>query len=235
MAGQTSSATASAPQQSTSMLLGSSKNPSAAQSSTPPSSSPVAPPTLESYFSKSQMSIALALVKAIPESLSTHGTSPNGRMAEYLLELRKRIVQNNPNKQNESLRYVDTCEFWRELCERVHRDNKELQGKVRVLEERQRIFDRMSRPDLGDRGERSSRKRPASLDEVEDWFNDEGTDPSLPICHEYLRFSSYSKSWLLAAELLSLTFSQPSESDETVANLNESPKTRASLSISTLF
>ena len=141
------------------------------------------------------MSVALALVKTIPESLTTDDTSSSGLIAEYLSELRKRIVQNsNPDCRSGSLRYVDSCEFWRELCERVHRDNRELQGKVRLLEERQRIHERMSSEDLGDREERSSSKRPASSDGIEDWLRDEGTDPNLPICHEYLRLSSYSKS-----------------------------------------
>lgn len=140
---------------------------------------------MEVYFSQGQMAIALAIAKSMPESFSVN---------DYLTELHRSIA---PNSASIPKRHVDSCEFWKGLYERSYQEVKDLQGKVRVLEERQRIFERSQSPELGGYdGNRSSRKRPAGLEEVEEWIDSEGADSIIPIGDDYLRLSSYSKFWI---------------------------------------
>lgn len=112
---------------------------------------------------------------------------------DYCVQLHRHIAQSNPERPKASLRYVDGCDFWKELYEKVHQENKALQDKVRLLEERQRVCERMPSPDSEDQTGRSTRKRPVGFEEIEEWLDDEGTDVIVPLGDDYLRLSSYSK------------------------------------------
>ena len=139
---------------------------------------------MDSFFSQSQMAIALAITKAMPESFT---------MNEYTTELHKAIAPNAATTSTPK-RHVDTCGFWQGLYEKSYQETKDLQGKLRVLEERQRILERPQSPDLGERGGKtSSKKRPVGLEEVEEWIENKGDDHVIPIGDDYLRLSSYSK------------------------------------------
>jgi hypothetical protein len=141
---------------------------------------------MDSFFSQSQMAIAFAITKAMPESFTIN---------EYTTELRKAIAPTSATT-NVPKRHIDTCGFWQELYEKIYQDNKALRGKLRVLEEHQRILERLSSPEFGEHvGNASSRKRPAGLEEVEDWIENEGDDDVVSIGDDYLRLSSYSNFW----------------------------------------
>ena len=116
------------------------------------------------------------------------------RVSEYCTELQKHIVCNAPETRNQKLRHVDTCEFWKSQYERVHQANKELQGRIAVLEERQRIYEQKASPESrGLEGGLCSKNRPTGLGEAEEWLDDEVEDPIFPLGDDYLRLSSYSK------------------------------------------
>jgi hypothetical protein len=207
MAGPASSCADSALQQSTSLVPRPSTSNKAANSLTitASSGSQIYPARIECYFSQSQLALSLSIAKSTPDGVSvrgahsiavTHRVLTHTLCTDYCLLLQKQITQNSPVIQLQSLRYVDGCEFWKELYEKIHQENKALQDKFRLLEERQRIRERMPSPDFEDQGEsRSSRKRPASFDEIEEWVNGEGTDVIACLGDNYLRISSYSKFW----------------------------------------
>ena len=105
-------------------------------------------------------------------------------------------MQNTPEIQSQNFRHVDGCEFWKDQYERIHQENKELKDKVRLLEMRQRVSERIPSPDLGDQeGGRSSTKRPADFEGVEEWLEDQEWEVGSPIGDKYLRLSSYSRFW----------------------------------------
>ncbi|PBP18532.1 hypothetical protein BUE80_DR010673 [Diplocarpon rosae] len=88
----------------------------------------MAPPKLSTKFTQSQLSIALAVTKSKPADLPT---------AEYVQQLRKHIRIGRPVPR-EQLRYVDTAEFWKDQYEKMYREKKELEDKVRCVEEANR-------------------------------------------------------------------------------------------------
>ncbi|KAI1003422.1 hypothetical protein K3495_g4785 [Podosphaera aphanis] len=82
------------------------------------------PLTLESYFSRSQLALALAIQKSRPEHLTT---------AEFCQQLQKHIKLGNPNP-NDELRYVDSVEFWKDQYTQIRRQNQVLEEKIHHLE-----------------------------------------------------------------------------------------------------
>jgi hypothetical protein len=105
------------------------------------SSQQFTPAKITSHFSQSQLALALAIQKAKPEVISTHGKSemPCCHFAwlnmsiEYCQQLRKCIKTGQPISID-GLRYVDTCEFWKEQYSKIYLENKALQNTVQKLE-----------------------------------------------------------------------------------------------------
>ncbi|KAN0110452.1 hypothetical protein V8E51_006839 [Hyaloscypha variabilis] len=97
-----------------------------AEPDTPSATAQVAPSSITSHFSQSQLALALAIQKGKPEALSTN---------EYCQQLRKSIKTGQP-LSIDGLRYIDTCEFWKDQYTKIHLENRALQCKILALEQK---------------------------------------------------------------------------------------------------
>ncbi|TQS38097.1 hypothetical protein Golomagni_01404 [Golovinomyces magnicellulatus] len=84
---------------------------------------------LTSYFSRSQLALALTIQKFKPENLRTF---------EYCEQLRKHIKIGKSTPKGR-LRYIDTVEFWKDQYTKIHIQKKELEDKVYSLEQQKSI------------------------------------------------------------------------------------------------
>jgi hypothetical protein len=163
------------------------------------SSQEAAPAKIATHFSQSQLALALAIQKAKPEALSTHGKSRCSAGAsladaavEYCQQLRKCIKTGRP-VLIDGLRFVDTCDFWKEQYTKIHLENKALQDKVHRLEQAGlklpetphgqythhmlHISSGQFLPEPGDVGRtdtEGSRKRPAPVAEDREEYQEQG-------------------------------------------------------------
>lgn len=148
---------------------------------------PAAAPTptkMSSYFTQSQLALALTIQKVKPRELSVPGMSSLSilelrvkSIIEFCQQLRNHIKTGQPTTKDH-LRYVDTSEFWKDQYTSIHNKNKALEDKLRCLEEGQSLSHDQSSADedlrqifeaenfrmmeLG-----TLRKRPASTQDVE--------------------------------------------------------------------
>lgn len=177
----------------------------------------VPPVKITTHFTQTQLALAFAIQKAKPESLSTYGRSAIFLVTflinfspEYCQQLRQSIKTGQPISGN-ALRFIDTCEFWKDQYTKIHLEKKGLEEKVHRLEERQRqlleghsqhnvlsavntigqVFD-TTQIDVG-LGVGASRKRPAPI--VEEWLSSAGIGEIAVELDEghFLRMNSYGK------------------------------------------
>ncbi|RKF83148.1 hypothetical protein GcC1_006001 [Golovinomyces cichoracearum] len=80
---------------------------------------------LTSYFSRSQLALAVTIQKFKPKNLRTF---------EYCEQLRKHIKIGKSTPKGR-LRYIDTVEFWKDQYTKIHIQKKELEDKVHSLEQ----------------------------------------------------------------------------------------------------
>jgi hypothetical protein len=114
-----------------------------AEPDTPSATAQVAPSSITSHFSQSQLALALAIQKGKPEALSTNGKPASlftlftflNFSAEYCQQLRKSIKTGQP-LSIDGLRYIDTCEFWKDQYTKIHLENRALQCKILALEQK---------------------------------------------------------------------------------------------------
>ncbi|KAH6724218.1 hypothetical protein BKA61DRAFT_664919 [Leptodontidium sp. MPI-SDFR-AT-0119] len=85
---------------------------------------------LSDLFSQSQLALVLVIVKAAPDGMSS---------VEYCQQLLKHTKAGRPVAP-ELYRYIDTTEYWKDMCDKYFEEKLTLESKVRCLEEAQRIL-----------------------------------------------------------------------------------------------
>jgi hypothetical protein len=125
--------------------------------------------------------------------------------------LQKSIKTGQPISRDR-LRFIDTCEFWKDQYTKIHSDKKALQDKVHELEEArrqllERLHGQINLPLLSNSnrqlleasafndqmGNEASRKRPAPAEEHRTDDQGEGRNCILSSEDHSLRISSYGK------------------------------------------
>jgi hypothetical protein len=104
----------------------------------------VMPAKITTHFSQSQLALALTIQKMKPEALATNGKSATPFChfltdvgVEYFQQLRNSIKAGQP-VSTDGLRYIDTCEFWKDQYTKIHLEKNVLQDKIHRLEEARR-------------------------------------------------------------------------------------------------
>ena len=105
------------------------------------------PAKLSTYFTQSQLALALTIQKSKPEGVSTIGIYHVPLVIhlltnslDYCHQLRKRIKSGRSILNEEDHRYVDTSEFWKDQYTKIHLEKKGLEDMVHKLEEERRLL-----------------------------------------------------------------------------------------------
>jgi hypothetical protein len=148
------------------------------------------------------LALAFAIQKSKPEEIPTNGESQRAFLVhlltslEYCLQLRANI-QTGRDTFAANPRHIDTPEFWKEQYSKIYKEKKELEDKIHIIDEEQRLRRESDRDEFGcEAGLTISRKRQALSQDVETVVD--GEDDL--VAHDQdvvLRLSSYGKSMKL--------------------------------------